>query len=384
MTSSLRSLVPVFIAVKIVLNTMVRWVYPFLPVISRGLGVDLETMGRALALRSSAGVLGPFLASVADSRGRKTGMLFGLLLFITGCLVVILWPTFWGFVITLVLTISGNFVFIPSMQAYLGDSVPYDRRGFVLALTEFGWALAFIVGVPLVGVAIARGGWRAPFPFLLGAGIAAFFALAILVPESASRPHASLNLFHNLLRVAASPPALSGLAFGMLLSGANEIVNVVFGVWMEDRLGLQIMALGAASAVIGLSELGGEASVSLLSDRFGKSLSVAAGLLLNCLAAMALPFLGGSLAGALLGLFFFYLTFEFALVSSLPWMTEVLPGVRATYMALYIAGMSLGRGLGALAAPGLYQSGFAANALAAIAINGLALLALLYLRRTLR
>jgi predicted MFS family arabinose efflux permease len=67
-------------AARTVINTMHRLVYPFLPVFGRGLGVDLQTISLALTLRSVMGVFGPFLASVADSRGRKAGLIFGLAL----------------------------------------------------------------------------------------------------------------------------------------------------------------------------------------------------------------------------------------------------------------------------------------------------------------
>ena len=112
---------------RVVFNTMHRMVYPFINVFGRGLGVDLTQMSWALTVRSSAGALGPLLATIADSRSRKAGMLLGLLMFTGGVTLVIFWPVFWVFVLTLVLTTVGYMVFIPSMQAYLGDHVPYQR-----------------------------------------------------------------------------------------------------------------------------------------------------------------------------------------------------------------------------------------------------------------
>jgi hypothetical protein len=67
-----------------------------------------------------------------------------------------------------------------------------------------------------------------------------------------------------------------------------------------------------------------------------------------CLAALALYFLGRTEAGALVGLFFFYITFEFTLVSIIPLMTELLPAARATLMAFNVAALSFGRALGDL------------------------------------
>ena len=90
----LRIQVLAFTATRVVLNTMFRMVYPFLAVFGRGMGVDLTAMSLALTTRALAGVLGPFLASIGDSRGRKFGMLFGITLFIFGVGLVAIWPTF--------------------------------------------------------------------------------------------------------------------------------------------------------------------------------------------------------------------------------------------------------------------------------------------------
>ena len=378
MKRSLRLHIPFFVATRIVLHTMFRMVYPFLPVFSRGLGVDLRVLSLALSIRSVAGLFGSFLAFIADSRGRKTGMLFGLGLFTAGAALMALWPAYPTFVITLVLTILGNFMFVPSMQAYLGDRVAYHRRGLALALTEFGWSLSFIIGVPLVGFLIARWGWIAPFPVLSGMGLLALLLLAWLLPRDPAPDADRPSVWDNLQRVLSYSPALAGIAMGLLFSSANEVVNVVFGVWMENSFGLKIAALGAASAVIGVSELGGESLVGALSDRLGKARSVAAGLVLNCLAALALPWLGQSVSGALVGLFLFYITFEITVVSSIPMMTEVLPAARATLIATFIGATSLGRALGAFLAPTIFAFGIFSSGLAAVAFNLLALLALYF------
>jgi predicted MFS family arabinose efflux permease len=109
--------------------------------------------------------------------------------------------------------------------------------------------------------------------------------------------------------------------------------------------------------------------------------AVAIGLMINSLAALSLPVLGRSLPGALTGLFLFYITFEFTVVSSIPMMTEVLPAARATMMAANIAAFSLGRAAGSLLAAPLYSWGILASASAAIVLNLLGLLALRGVRK---
>jgi len=381
-----------FALIRVVLNTMHRMVYPFLDVFARGLGVSLSAISMAVTARQLVGVAGPFIASVADSHGRKTGMLLGLLLFTAGASLVLLWPTFPAFVIALLLTLMGKYVFDPAMQAYLGDRVLYERRGVILAVTELGWSLSFILGVPVVGFLIGRYGWRSPFPVLALLGLLSMAALAFLLPKDPSQEASNNKMWGNFRLVLTNPPALAGLAVGLLISAANEVVNLVFGVWMEDAFGLQIAALGAASAVIGLSELGGETLMGIFTDRLGKPLSVGLGIIANGLAALALPWLGHNLSGALIGLFLFYITFEFTLVSIIPLMTEILPATRATLMALNVAGLSFGRAIGAWIAFPLYTlgrsqtffPGIMSSGMAAFALNLLALFALWRLRVALK
>ncbi|GAH13322.1 unnamed protein product, partial [marine sediment metagenome] len=203
------------------------------------------------------------------------------------------------------------------------------------------------------------------------------------------RPDQNVGFRTNVKKMVAYPPVLAGMAMAMLFSAANETINLVFGIWLESSFGLIIAALGAAAAVIGLSELGGESLAAAFTDRIGKPTAIGIGVGLNCLAALLLPILGISTAGAVVGLFFFYLTFEFALVSSVPMMTEVMPAARATVMAFTTASVSVGRAIGALLASPLFLFGESSasipdilpNALAVILLNAAALVALRYFQR---
>jgi predicted MFS family arabinose efflux permease len=377
--NSLRIQIIAFSLARVVLNTMHRMVYPYLAVFGRGLGVDLPALSLAVTARSTLGGLAPFLASTADNRGRKFGMLAGLLLFSFGTGLVVIWPVYPAFFLAMILTTLGKYAFEPTSLAYLGDHVPYNRRGLAMGIAEFGWSISFFLGVPLMGFVIARNGWMAPFPLLTFLGLAAVGILARLIPKDNRPPDGRQRLRNKFKDVLACSPALAGLAVGALISGANEMVNLVFGVWMEDTFSVKIAALSAASLVIGLSELSGESLVSAFTDRIGKERAVGAGIILNCLAALALPFLGSNLYGALAGLFLFYVTFEFAVVSTLPLMSEIMPTARATLFSLSVAGRSIGRALGALVAAPVFASGIFASGLAATALNLLALAALVWL-----
>jgi len=147
---------------------------------------------------------------------------------------------------------------------------------------------------------------------------------------------------------------------------------------------LSITSLGATALAIGISELGGETIVTAFTDKLGKRKALALGIIGNCLAVLSLPIFGRWLVGAMVGLFLFYLTFEFTIVSGIPLMTEILPSVRATMMASHMALIAVGRSIGDLLAPSLFTQqvlpGIAANALVAVGFNLLALLALRWVK----
>jgi predicted MFS family arabinose efflux permease len=352
-----------------------------LAVFARGLGVDFTTLSFLVTLRSFIGMFAPVLGSISDHRGRSFGLLLGIFLFVGGMSLVALFPSFWTFSLAVLLAILSKYLFDPSMQAYFGDRVPYERRGTALAVTEGSWSLAFIAGIPLMGALIARFGWNAPFPLLAGLGVLMFAVIWRVVPrdapqktdETPGRPASA----RNVRAVLTNLPALAGISIALWASAANELVNLIFGVWLEDSFGLKIAALAGASAVIGFSELSGEGLVALTTDRLGKPRALAVGLVGNILASLLLPVVGRTEMGALVGLFLFYITFEYVLVSHIPLMTEVMPDARATLLSFNVTGHSLGRMIGALAATFIYREfGFFPVTLMAIVFNVFALLAL--------
>lgn len=370
-----------YTAIRVVLNTAHRMVYPFLPVFARGLGVDIQTISALIANRAIAGSFSPFIIPFLEPRGRKFGMLLGLACFVLGMGIVAVMPTVTSLGIALVFAMLAKVFFDPSLTAYMSDQTPYSERGSAVAILEFAWSLAFILGIPSVGWLISRSGWSAPFAVLGILGIAAILYISLTLKDTFMPSHHADGIFGNTKQILTSPVTLAAISIGLSVSAANEVVNIVFGLWLEDSFHLQIAALGAASAIIGLSELGGEGLVYALVDRLGKVRASGFGILANCLAAVLLPFIGKTQAGALIGLFFFYTTFEFTIVSIIPLITEVMPGARVTMLSFAGAGHSVGRAMSAWLAPFLYVAGFSYNMSAAIVLNLLGLAAVWYVSR---
>jgi predicted MFS family arabinose efflux permease len=372
-----------FLIIRTAINTSIRMVGPFLLVFARGVGADMTTMATAVSASMAASAVGPFLAEIADRRGRKVGMLLGLTIYTLGVGLMLIWPVYAAFLIALLLASLGNNIFLPAVQAYVGDRVPYEKRGAALSFLEVSWAGAFIVGVPIVGFLIAQAGWQSPFLSLFVLGVMSIASVAFLVPnlpaETAREEKIDSSRFKLIWQ---TPAALFGLAMGFLVIAGNSMIGVIFGVWMEEAYGLKIAAIGAAATVIGFAELAGEGTVALVADKFGKRRTIAAGFIVNIISAVIPFFIGQSVVGALIWLFIFNLSFEVTLVSAIPLMTEVLPPARATLMAVFLASSSLGLAAGMFMGPRLYSAGgFMVNVVVAMLMNLLGLIILPRVRR---
>ena len=158
----------------------------------------------------------------------------------------------------------------------------------MIAISEFAWSLAFIAGVPAVGWIIVRSNWSVPFWILGILGLAALLFILLTLRDS-TRPavHAD-GVFGSVQQILSSPVVLVAFSIGTCITSANEMVNLMFGVWLEDSFQLQIAALAGASAVIGLSELGGEGLGALFADRIGKVRAARLGIIVNSIVAILL------------------------------------------------------------------------------------------------
>jgi len=335
---------------RLVLNSSRRFAYPFAPVLSRGLGVPLTAITSLIAINQATGILGIFFGPLSDRFGYRLMMSAGLFMLVTGMFAGGLLPFYGVVVAALFLAGLGKSVFDPALQAYVGKQVPYHRRGMVIGMLEFAWAGSTLVGIPLIGLCIARWGWRSPFFLLAGLGLLGLGTIGFLVPKenrrggNQGRSPGFLKAWGTLLH---HRPALGALLFGFFVSVANDNLFVVYGAWLEQSFQLSVIALGVGTSVIGMAEFLGEILTASLADRFGLKRSVLTGLLLSSLGYGILPLFRHSLFTALSGLFLVFIVFEFAIVAFLSLCTELLPGSRATMMSAYLAAAGAGRVLGA-------------------------------------
>jgi predicted MFS family arabinose efflux permease len=102
-----------------------------------------------------------------------------------------------------------------------------------------------------------------PFILFTGIGLLFFMVFMVILPVNHIPKTDENKIWKNLWRIVRTWPALAGLLVGIMVTGSNEMVNLIFGLWIENQFGINFAALTTASVVIGFSELGGEVLTGL-------------------------------------------------------------------------------------------------------------------------
>lgn len=363
------------------LNTAFRLVYPFLPIIARGLGVPLEVAASLVALRAAMGFASLAVGPLADRLRRRTLILFAIGLFTIGAAGAALFSVYALFAVGFIAMGLAKIILDPTTVAYISDRVPYALRGRVNGLFEIPWATASLVGAPVAGWAIARYGWQAPY-----AGLAVLGGVSLLValwgfPRADVRPYPPYGRrWWSGFGLALSQPSVRWMWLTTLcLVLANDTVFIVAsGAWLEREFGLGAAALGSVAIATGLAELAGEGLSSAILDRVGKKRGILGGLIALVVAFPLLPLLGAlGLGGAIVGLALLLFLFEFAYISCIPLVSELAPQARATTLSINVTASQTGRVVGSLLGPLLWQ-GAGLGASVAVAA-GMTLLAAAFL-----
>lgn len=383
---SFTRLITTSVGIRLFMDTGVQFFNPFLPIIAAGMRVDAVTLGRLVALRSLVGLVAPFIGSLADRYGFRLIMRMSLLVggvgaAITGIsnsiLIAAIGMAVWG------IGLAG---FTPTIQAYISSRLPYSKRARGIGILEYSWALAGIVGLFATGYLIeyvdslGYAGWRAPFfIFAISMWISAIIigtfpsannptteasnTLADAARQAPKEQHQTKTLLSTSKRLShffnLGPSARSTYAtiLGVMLLyfGAMQLL-ITHGLWLRTEYGLEPIQLGTVAFVLGFSDLFGSGLVSFVTDRIGKKRSVLLGTIGMLVGLFFMPRLNTSLVAAIGIIWFTRASFEFAIVSSIPLLSEQTPEQRGKVMTLGAAANLLSATIASVTGPWLYLS----------------------------
>jgi predicted MFS family arabinose efflux permease len=349
-TRSHSSQLAVLTTAKVVSNTALRWVGPFLPTLERAFASTTGTLTGIIGVCELGG-----LTTVATGRALDRGherRLFALgLAAVSGSSLIALYGTVTAFAISFALLVIGVSNLTVAGHAWIGHRVRFAARGRAIGLFETSWAIALLLGAPLLALLIRWFGWRGPYVAMaIGAAIAAVAVTALVSPGTTEAGHVT-ERNHRLPR-SAWPPMLAA-AF---TAAAGIGMFVVSGVWLDDAHGVSTGGLGVIAGGIGLVELGSSSAVASFGDRVGSRRSVLLGLAGLAAGIVVILLSEGSRGMAISGLMVYLAGFEFAFVSSLTLVTEAAPLARGRAIGIGNALGTIARAGAVIASGQLYEA----------------------------
>ncbi|TVR68679.1 MAG: MFS transporter [Sphaerobacteraceae bacterium] len=217
-------------------QTAVVIISPLAVEIARDFDVSVSLSGqlRTVSALLSA-LLAPFVGLMSDRLGRRPVMFLGLLSILTCGLASTVAPTFALLMAAQTIAGFGIASLLSSGYAVIADNFPAERRAWAVGIITIGQPMAWVVGLPLIGLVADEFGWRWSFlavPVLFSlVGIVAlrYVPASGGAPSGAagSRPLASLG---TILRersprswILAELAAYSGWAGSLVFLGAFYI-----------------------------------------------------------------------------------------------------------------------------------------------------------------
>jgi predicted MFS family arabinose efflux permease len=308
---------------------------PFLLDIARDLGATLGGVANLVGVMSvSWGIVSVTAGAASDRIGRRPVLVAAILVLGAARLGLSLTHGFGAAAMWQLLAGVGGGGFMGTVFATVSDRVPLAHRGRALGWVITGQSLSLVVGVPLVTLLGALGGWRVAISTHAVTALLAAVGVWLAVPSgptgapAAGRPRAALRgqvgrrvialLLANTMErtcfatmavylatflLTAYGVAMQALALALALVALGNLAGNVLGGWLADRVSARPLAFAAASVVTAALAL------PLMLWRPGVGVSVALGFSYSLANAAGRPALMATLSevpaevrGAILGL----------------------------------------------------------------------------------
>jgi DHA1 family inner membrane transport protein len=345
---------------KAVANTALRWIPPFLPTLEKAFGVSTTQLTTIIGASEFAGLSTIAVGKHLD-HGRERLVMVSALGLVSASSIIALGGSITTFAIAFVVLILGVSNFTVAGHAWISHRVDYRWRARSIGLFETSWALALLIGAPIIALLITVFGWRGPFVALAIASAVSAVVVATTLPvtrqTAATESDEIGDISERDVRVPRQPLTKRAwlVVFGSaLMATAGLSVFVISGTWLHDAFGVSTAGIGFAAMAFGGIELLASTSTAAFADRLGKLRSTIAGLMTLVVGLAIMLSSNGHLAVGMVGLLIFLLGFEYGFVTSLSLTSEAMPEARGTTLALSNAVGTVARGAGAILSGWLY------------------------------
>lgn len=245
---------------------------------------------------------------------------------------------------------------IPLGMAFIGDTVPWERRQTVLGRFLTGQIFGLVSGQIIGGVIGDHFGWRAVFYVIAALFLVVAFAMLIELLRNPltrgtarSSPAGKFGIFAGYVDVVSRRWARV-VIFAVLAEAAIMFAAFAYiGADLHARQGMSFSAVGLVLAVFGVGGMTYVLSVQTLVNRLGQSGLVIWGSAMLCISYLALAFIPvwwAAVAAIIVIGLGFHMVHNTLQVNA----TQMAPDSRATALALFSSALYLGQSIGVAAA----------------------------------
>jgi ACDE family multidrug resistance protein len=242
--------------------------YPVLPILAADLAVDEASIGLVMtAFTAPAIVLAPLFGILADLRGRRGLLIFGLMVFGLAGGAAAFAPTYEWVLIWRAIQGVGASALLPLTIVLVSDVLPEDEelqgQGIKVALDRISMIL-----LPLIGGALAIVSWRAGFvPFFLILLLA--LAALLWMPETGRPRQDSLRPYlMRTSRALREPRFTLAFATGFLRFFLDYGLYTYLPILVAFRYGARPVAVGV---LIALSAIGSILTAIFIRRIYGRA-----------------------------------------------------------------------------------------------------------------
>jgi len=225
--------------------------YPFFALyLTQKFDIGMSTVGILIGVFSISGMVGSALGgALADRMGRKSVIIFSLILSSISALGMGFAPTLAIFITVVVLVGTLSSIGHPAHEAVVADLLPPDKRAEGYGIIRVVFNLAVIIAPPIAGLLIANSYLTL---FIVDAVISlisaaiVLFALPETKPQTAAHiePETMKQTFAGYGRVFKDSAFLAFIGVTVMMTLVYMNMNSTLGVYLRDQHGLPEIRYG--------------------------------------------------------------------------------------------------------------------------------------------
>jgi MFS family permease len=219
--------------------------YPFFALyLTQKFDIGMSTVGLLFGIFSITGMIGSALGgAIADRMGRKTVIIFSLILSSLSALGMGFAPTLAIFIAVILLVGTLSSIGHPAHEAVVADLLPPEKRAEGYGIIRVVFNVAVIIAPPIAGLLIANSYLTL---FIVDAVISLISAAIVLLALPETKPQAQTHAkpetmkqtFAGYGRVFRDTPFVAFIGVTVMMTLVYMNMNSTLGVYLRDQHGL--------------------------------------------------------------------------------------------------------------------------------------------------